>query len=168
MENHPGKQCYHKGGMGLLGAFVLRRSWKRNLTMSSKHGVWTGTFELRIKAYTTRGVYDRDEGCCWSDATRKGASAQSRKKRTDLKGKRLSSPHRFFYKSIVNVKGITVISHRLCPVHINRWTVPQYCTHWLVLACVSHLYFYLLSSRRYTCNPILFLLFHNNEVEMNW
>jgi hypothetical protein len=25
---------------------------KRNLTMSSKHGLWTGTFGLKIKAYT--------------------------------------------------------------------------------------------------------------------
>jgi hypothetical protein len=41
-------------------------------------------------------------------------------KGTDLKEKRLSSPHRFFYKPIVNVKGMTVISHRLCPVPINR------------------------------------------------
>jgi hypothetical protein len=41
-------------------------------------------------------------------------------KGTDLKGKRLSSPHRFFYRPIVNVKGMTVISHRLCPVPINR------------------------------------------------
>jgi hypothetical protein len=32
----------------------------------------------------------------------------------------LFSPHRFFYKPIVNVKGIIVISHRLCPVPINR------------------------------------------------
>jgi hypothetical protein len=44
----------------------------------------------------------------------------NREKRTDLKGKMLSSPHRFFYKSIVNVKGITVISHRLCPMPINK------------------------------------------------
>jgi hypothetical protein len=41
-------------------------------------------------------------------------------KGTDLKGKRISSPHRFFYKPIVNVKGMTVISHRLCPAPINR------------------------------------------------
>jgi hypothetical protein len=27
---------------------------KRNLTMSSKHGLWTGTFILRLKAYTMR------------------------------------------------------------------------------------------------------------------
>jgi hypothetical protein len=41
-------------------------------------------------------------------------------KGTDLKGKRLSSPHRIVYKSIINVKGMNVISHRLRPVPINR------------------------------------------------
>jgi hypothetical protein len=41
-------------------------------------------------------------------------------KGTDLKGKRLSSPHRFVYKSIVNIKGMNVISRRLRPVPINR------------------------------------------------
>jgi hypothetical protein len=44
----------------------------------------------------------------------------NRGKRNRLKGKRLSSPHRFFYKSIVNVKGMAVISHMLCPVPIHR------------------------------------------------
>jgi hypothetical protein len=41
-------------------------------------------------------------------------------KGTDLKGKRLSSPHRVVHKSIINVKGMNVISHRLRPVPINR------------------------------------------------
>jgi hypothetical protein len=41
-------------------------------------------------------------------------------KGTNLKGKRLSSPHRFVYKSIVNMKGMNVILHRLRPVPINR------------------------------------------------
>jgi hypothetical protein len=41
-------------------------------------------------------------------------------KGTDLKGKRLSSPHWVVYKSIVNMKGMNVISHRLRPVPINR------------------------------------------------
>jgi hypothetical protein len=41
-------------------------------------------------------------------------------KGTDLKGKRLSSPRRIVYKLIINVKGMNVISHRLCPVPINR------------------------------------------------
>jgi hypothetical protein len=39
-------------------------------------------------------------------------------KGTDLKGKRLSSPHRIV--SIINVKGMNVISHRLRLVLINR------------------------------------------------
>jgi hypothetical protein len=41
-------------------------------------------------------------------------------KGTDLKWKRLSSPHRIVYKSIINVKGMYVISHKLRPVPINR------------------------------------------------
>jgi hypothetical protein len=41
-------------------------------------------------------------------------------KRNLLKGKRLSSPHWAVYKSIVNMKGMNVISHRLRPVPINR------------------------------------------------
>jgi hypothetical protein len=42
------------------------------------------------------------------------------RKKNRLKGKRLSSSHRFIYKSIINVKGMNVISHRLRPVPINR------------------------------------------------
>jgi hypothetical protein len=41
-------------------------------------------------------------------------------KGTDLKWKRLSSPYRIIYKSIINVKGMNVIFHRLRPVPINR------------------------------------------------
>jgi hypothetical protein len=41
-------------------------------------------------------------------------------KGTDLKGKRLSGPHSIVYKSIINVKGMSIISHRLRPVLINR------------------------------------------------
>jgi hypothetical protein len=41
-------------------------------------------------------------------------------KEIDLKGKRLSSPHRIVYKSIISVNGMYVISHRLRPVPINR------------------------------------------------
>jgi hypothetical protein len=41
-------------------------------------------------------------------------------KGTDLKGKSLSSPHRVVHKSIINVKGMNVISHRLRHVPINR------------------------------------------------
>jgi hypothetical protein len=41
-------------------------------------------------------------------------------KGTDLKGKKLSSPHRIVYKLIINVKGMNVISHRMRLVPINR------------------------------------------------
>jgi hypothetical protein len=41
-------------------------------------------------------------------------------KGTDLKGKRLSSPRWIVLKSIINIKGINVILHRLRPVPINR------------------------------------------------
>jgi hypothetical protein len=43
-----------------------------------------------------------------------------RGKRNRLKGERLFSPHRFIYKSIINLRGMNVISHRLRPVPINR------------------------------------------------
>jgi hypothetical protein len=49
-----------------------------------------------------------------------GSFGSIAEKGTDLKGKRISSPHRFVYKSIINVKGMNVISHRLCLVPINR------------------------------------------------
>jgi hypothetical protein len=41
-------------------------------------------------------------------------------KGTDLRRKRLSSPQQIVLKSIVNMKGMDVISHRLRPVPINR------------------------------------------------
>jgi hypothetical protein len=40
-------------------------------------------------------------------------------KGTDVKGKRLSSPHWVVYKPIVSMKGMNVISHRLRHVPIN-------------------------------------------------
>jgi hypothetical protein len=135
--------------------------------MSSKHGLWTGTFGLRLKAYTMRRAWSWRRLPLFRSYAQ-GSFGSIAEKGTDLKKKRLSSPHRFFYKSIVNVKGMTVISHRLCPVPINRWTVPSYCSHWLVLARASRLNFYLLSSRMYICNSILFLFFHDNKMRMNW
>jgi hypothetical protein len=41
-------------------------------------------------------------------------------KRNRLKGKRLFSPRWIVLKSIVDIKGINVILHRLRPVPINR------------------------------------------------
>jgi hypothetical protein len=112
---------------------------KRNLTTSSKYGLWTGTFGLRIKAYTTGGAWSwRRLPLLRSYA--QGSFGSIAEKGTDLKGKGLFSPHRSIYKSIINVKGMTVISHRLRPVPINRWTVPTYCSRWLRPAFASRLY----------------------------
>jgi hypothetical protein len=44
-------------------------------------------------------------------------------KGTDLKRKRLSSPHWVVHKSIVNMKGMNVNLHRLHPVPISRFRV---------------------------------------------
>jgi hypothetical protein len=41
-------------------------------------------------------------------------------KRNRPKGKRLFSPRWFIHGSIVNIKGMNVNLHRLCPVPINR------------------------------------------------
>jgi hypothetical protein len=41
-------------------------------------------------------------------------------KGTDSKGKGLFSPRWFVHKSIVNIKGMNIILHRLRPVPINR------------------------------------------------
>jgi hypothetical protein len=90
-----------------------------------------------------------------------GSFGSMAEKGTDLKGKRLSSPRWVVHKLIVNIKGKNVILHRLCPVPINRWTLPPYYSRWLVLACASRLYFCLLSSRRYKYKSILFLFIHN-------
>jgi hypothetical protein len=49
-----------------------------------------------------------------------GSFGSAAEKGTDLKGKRLSSPRWIFLKSIVNIKGMNVILHRLRPVPINR------------------------------------------------
>jgi hypothetical protein len=44
----------------------------------------------------------------------------SGRKRNRLKGERPSSPHQIVLTSIVNIKGVIVISHILRPVPINR------------------------------------------------
>jgi hypothetical protein len=49
-----------------------------------------------------------------------GSFGSAAEKGTDLKGKRLSSPRWVVLKSIVNIKGMNVILHRLRPVPINR------------------------------------------------
>jgi hypothetical protein len=49
-----------------------------------------------------------------------GSFGSAAEKGTDLEGKRLSSPRWIVLKSIVNIKGMNVISHRLRSVPINR------------------------------------------------
>jgi hypothetical protein len=49
-----------------------------------------------------------------------GSFSSAAEKGIDLKGKRLSSPRWIFLKSIVNIKDMNVILHRLRPVPINR------------------------------------------------
>jgi hypothetical protein len=49
-----------------------------------------------------------------------GSFGSAAEKGIDLKGKRLSSPRWIFLKSIVNIKDMNVILHRLRPVPINR------------------------------------------------
>jgi hypothetical protein len=91
---------------------------KHNLTVFQ---VWFVDRYLRIYDKSLHdGELDRDEGGRRFEAVRKGASAKWQRKGTDIKGKRLFSPYRFFYKPIVNVKGIIVISRRLYPMPINR------------------------------------------------
>jgi hypothetical protein len=121
---------------------------------------WTGTFELGLKPYTMWKAWLRRRLMLLRSYTQ-GSFGSMAEKGTDLKGKRLSSPGWVVHKSIVNMKGMNVNLHRLRPVPINRWTIPPYCSRWLVLACASRLYFCLLSSRRYKCNPVLFLFIHD-------
>jgi hypothetical protein len=133
---------------------------KHNLTMFPKCIIWTGTFRLGSKPYTMWKACSR-----WRlmllRSYAQGSFGSMAEKGTDLKGKRLSSPRWVVHKSIVNMKGMHVNLHRLRPVPINRWTVPPYCSRWLVFARASRLYFHLLSDRRYKCNHVLFLFIHD-------
>ena len=140
---------------------------KHDLTMFSKCDIWTGTFGLGLKQYAMWKAWLRRRLMLLRSYVQ-GSFGLMAEKGTDLKGKRLSSPRRVAHKSILNMKGMNVNLHRLCPVPINRWTVPPYCSRWFVLAGVSCLYFHLLSSRRYKGNSILFLYIHDNVINMYW
>jgi hypothetical protein len=133
---------------------------KHDLTMLPKCNMWTGTFGLGLKPYTMWKAWSRRRPMLLRSYAQ-GSFGPMAEKGTDLEGKRLSSPRWVVNKSIVNMKGMNVNLHRLRPVPINRWTILPYCSRWLVLACASRLYFYLLSSRRYKCNPVLFLYIHD-------
>jgi hypothetical protein len=123
---------------------------KHDLTMFSKCNMWTGTFGLGLKPYTMWKAWSRRRlMLLWSYA--QGSFGAMAEKGTDLNRKRLSSPHWVVHnphwvvhKSIVNMKDTNVNLHRMRPVPINRWTVPPYCSRWLVFICASRLDFYLL------------------------
>jgi hypothetical protein len=134
---------------------------KHDLTMLSKCNTWIGTFGLGSKPYTMWKAWPWQRLILLRSYVQ-GSFGATAEKGTDLKRKRLSSPHWVVHKSIENMKGMNVNLYRLRPVPINRWTVPPYCSRWLVFICASHLDFYLLSSRRYKCNSILFLFIHVN------
>jgi hypothetical protein len=138
---------------------------KHDLTMFSKCNICTGTFGLGIKPYTTWKAWSRWRLMQLRSYTQ-GSFDSAAEKGTDLKRKRLSSPRWIVLMSIVNIKGMNVILHRLRSVPINRWTVPSYCSRWLVITRASRLDFGLLSSRRYKCNSILFLFIHNNKIKI--
>jgi hypothetical protein len=123
----------------VLGAFVSRRSSKTWLTMFPKCNMQTGTFGHRMKLYT---IWEQGRNKGWTSAEATQVSFSSvAEKGTDLRRKRLSCPRQIVLRSIVSMKGMNVISHRLRPVLINRWTVSMYCSRWLVFTCASRLDF---------------------------
>jgi hypothetical protein len=132
--------------------------------MFAKCNICTETFGLGIKLYTIWKAWTGQRLNQFRSYVQ-GSFGSTAEKGTDLKGKRLFSPRWIIFKSIVNIKGMNVILHRLCPVLINRWTVPPYYSRWLVLPRASRLYFPLLSGRRYKCNPMLFLFIHDYIVK---
>jgi hypothetical protein len=71
---------------------------------------------------------------------------------TDLKEKRLLNPWHHALLLAVEVRDINVTLSGLRPVPINRGTVTPYCSRCTVIAIVSLLHFYLLTSRRYQWN----------------
>jgi hypothetical protein len=87
--------------------------------MFPKCNTHTGTFGFRMKMYTIwKAGSERRLNQRRSYA--QGSFGSVPEKGTDLRRKRLSSPQQIVLKSIVNMKGMDVISHRLRPVPINR------------------------------------------------
>jgi hypothetical protein len=87
--------------------------------MFPKYNTHAGTFGLRMKLYTiweagSERRLNQRRGCA------QGSFGSVPEKGTDLRRKRLFSPQQIVLKSIVNMKGMNVISHRMRPVPINR------------------------------------------------
>jgi hypothetical protein len=91
---------------------------KHDLTMFPKCNICTGTFGLGLKLYTIWKAWSRRR-LMQLRSYAQGSFDSAAEKGTDLKGKRLSSPRWIVLKSIVEIKGINVILHRLRPVPIN-------------------------------------------------
>jgi hypothetical protein len=88
-----------------------------------------------------------------AEATTKGLQLRLKvatkvKHDVDSKRKRLVNPWWFMLRLCVHVKVINVFLLGLRPVPINRWTIPPYCSRWIVLLSHQHLQ----TSRRYQCN----------------
>jgi hypothetical protein len=138
---------------------------KHDLTMFPKCNICIGTFELGIKLYIIWKAWSRRR-LIQLRSHAQGSFGSAAEKGTYLKGKRLSSPRWIVLKSILNIKGMNVILHRLRPMPINRWTVPLYCSHWLVFIRASRLDFCLLSSRRYKCNSMLSIFIYDDLIKI--
>jgi hypothetical protein len=83
--------------------------------MFPKYNTHIGTFGLRMKLYTiweagSKRRLNQRQSCA------QGSFDSVPEKGTNLRRKRLSSPQQAVLKSIVNMKGMNVISHRLRPV----------------------------------------------------
>jgi hypothetical protein len=151
----------------MLGAFVFWRSSKTWFNNVSR--VWYMNRYLRTRIRTTIWRSTKNVKVGAEPKLCAGDLRRDIRKGTYLKGKRLFRPWWITIESLANVKGMSVILHGLHPVPINRWTAPPYCSCWLgILVFASHLYPYILSSRRYICNLITFLFFHSNKIEMSW
>jgi hypothetical protein len=110
---------------------------KHDLTMLSKCNTWTGTFGLGPKPYTMWKVWPRRRLILLRSYAQRSFGTMA-ENGTDLKRKRLSSPHWVVHKTIESMKGMNVNLHRLHPVPINRWTVPPYYSRRLVfILCVT-------------------------------
>jgi hypothetical protein len=84
--------------------------------MFPKYNICTGTWDEAV--HNMKSMVGQRLNQLRSYA--QGSFGSAAEKKPDLKGKRLSSPRWIVLKSIVNIKGMNVILHRLRPVPINR------------------------------------------------
>ena len=126
---------------------------KQDLTIFLEYNAWAGIFGLKSvsqqeKTRIIRRLIQRRR--CEQESF--GVVAE---KETDLKMKRLFRPRWITIELLPNVKGMDVILYGLCPVPINRWTVPPYCSRWFGIRFCVTLVLSSPSSWRYICNPTI-------------